>query len=171
MALKSRSLIPFAIYCAVVSVLTIFIAFLIAFPTGVLAALEAMRARLPVTAQAVRLGLALVELPGRFQVVPGQPALVLDVAHNPHSVAALALNLDPAPASARRAAHRDAPSAEQALAALRENHRQIREMVAAPGAEPAPAPTELAPSPRSEVRPFTPTTINPAKTSIAYECA
>ena len=61
---------------------------------GVLAALEAMRARLPVTAQAVRLGLALVELPGRFQIVPGQPALVLDVAHNPHSVAALALNLD-----------------------------------------------------------------------------
>ena len=61
---------------------------------GVLAALEAMRARLPVTAQAVRLGLALVELPGRFQVVPGQPALVLDVAHNPHSVAALTANLD-----------------------------------------------------------------------------
>jgi dihydrofolate synthase/folylpolyglutamate synthase len=26
--------------------------------------------------------------------VPGQPALVLDVAHNPHAVAALALNLD-----------------------------------------------------------------------------
>jgi dihydrofolate synthase/folylpolyglutamate synthase len=26
--------------------------------------------------------------------VPGQPTLVLDVAHNPHSVAALALNLD-----------------------------------------------------------------------------
>ncbi|MFT4193435.1 bifunctional tetrahydrofolate synthase/dihydrofolate synthase [Ottowia sp.] len=62
--------------------------------SGVLAALEAMRPRLPVTAQAVRNGLALVELPGRFQVVPGQPALVLDVAHNPHAVAALALNLD-----------------------------------------------------------------------------
>jgi len=61
---------------------------------GVLAALEALRPRLPVTAQAVRTGLALVELPGRFQVVPGQPALVLDVAHNPHAVAALALNLD-----------------------------------------------------------------------------
>ncbi len=61
---------------------------------GVLAALEAMRQRLPVTAQAVRTGLAMVELPGRFQVVPGQPALVLDVAHNPHAVAALALNLD-----------------------------------------------------------------------------
>ncbi|MGB3071348.1 MAG: bifunctional tetrahydrofolate synthase/dihydrofolate synthase [Ottowia sp.] len=62
--------------------------------SGALAALEALRSRLPVTAQAVRSGLALVELPGRFQVVPGQPSLVLDVAHNPHSVAALALNLD-----------------------------------------------------------------------------
>ena len=62
--------------------------------SGVLAALTAMRQHLPVTAQAVRNGLALVDLPGRFQVVPGQPALVLDVAHNPHSVAALALNLD-----------------------------------------------------------------------------
>ena len=61
---------------------------------GVLAALEALRPRLPVTAQAVRNGLAMVELPGRFQIVPGQPALVLDVAHNPHAVAALAANLD-----------------------------------------------------------------------------
>jgi dihydrofolate synthase / folylpolyglutamate synthase len=62
--------------------------------SGVLAALEALRTRLPVTAQAVRNGLAMVELPGRFQIVPGQPTLVLDVAHNPHSVAALAANLD-----------------------------------------------------------------------------
>ena len=61
---------------------------------GVLAALTALRDRLPVTAQSVRNGLAFVELPGRFQIVPGQPTLVLDVAHNPHSVAALAANLD-----------------------------------------------------------------------------
>lgn len=61
---------------------------------GVLAALTALRQRLPVTAQSVRNGLAFVELPGRFQIVPGQPTLVLDVAHNPHSVAALAANLD-----------------------------------------------------------------------------
>ena len=61
---------------------------------GALAALEALRERLPITAQAVRTGLAMVELPGRFQIVPGQPTLVLDVAHNPQSVAALALNLD-----------------------------------------------------------------------------
>ena len=62
--------------------------------SGALAALETLRGRIPVTAQAVRTGLALVELPGRFQIVPGQPTLVLDVAHNPHSVAALAANLD-----------------------------------------------------------------------------
>jgi dihydrofolate synthase/folylpolyglutamate synthase len=62
--------------------------------SGVLAALEALRQRIPVTAQAVRNGLAMVELPGRFQIVPGQPVLVLDVAHNPHSVAALAENMD-----------------------------------------------------------------------------
>ena len=62
--------------------------------SGAIAALIALRERLPINAQAVRTGLALVELPGRFQIVPGQPALVLDVAHNPQAVAALALNLD-----------------------------------------------------------------------------
>ena len=62
--------------------------------SGVLAALAALRDVLPITAQAVRVGLSMVELPGRFQIVPGQPTLVLDVAHNPHSVAALAENLD-----------------------------------------------------------------------------
>ena len=62
--------------------------------SGALAALVALRDRLPVTAQAVRNGLSLVELPGRFQIIPGQPTLVLDVAHNPHSVAALTANLD-----------------------------------------------------------------------------
>ena len=61
---------------------------------GVLAVFEALRDRLPINAQAVRNGLAMVELPGRFQIVPGQPTLVLDVAHNPQAVAALANSLD-----------------------------------------------------------------------------
>lgn len=61
---------------------------------GALAVFEALYQQLPITAQAVRQGLALVDLPGRFQIVPGQPTLVLDVAHNAQSVAALALNLD-----------------------------------------------------------------------------
>ncbi len=62
--------------------------------SGVLAAFEALRTRLPVTAQAIRNGLAMVDLPGRFQIIPGQPTLVLDVAHNPHAVATLTANLD-----------------------------------------------------------------------------
>ena len=62
--------------------------------SGVLSALEALHDRLPVFAQAVRQGLARVELPGRFQIVPGRPAIVLDVAHNPHAAAHLARNLD-----------------------------------------------------------------------------
>jgi dihydrofolate synthase / folylpolyglutamate synthase len=62
--------------------------------SGAIAALVALRDRLPINAQAVRTGLAMVELPGRFQIVPGQPALVLDVAHNPQAIGALALNLD-----------------------------------------------------------------------------
>lgn len=62
--------------------------------SGVLAVFEALREQLPVSAQAVRNGLAWVDLPGRFQIVPGQPTLVLDVAHNPHAVATLAQNLD-----------------------------------------------------------------------------
>jgi len=62
--------------------------------SGVLAALDAMRVRLPVPAHAIRQGLALVELAGRFQVLPGRPVTVLDVAHNPHAVAHLAANLD-----------------------------------------------------------------------------
>ena len=58
-----------------------------------LAALDALRERVPVANQDVRNGFARVELPGRFQVLPGRPAVVLDVAHNPHAAAVLAQNL------------------------------------------------------------------------------
>jgi dihydrofolate synthase/folylpolyglutamate synthase len=61
--------------------------------SAALAALEALRMQLPAGAQEVRTGLALVELPGRFQVLPGRPTTVLDVAHNPHASATLAQNL------------------------------------------------------------------------------
>ena len=62
--------------------------------SAALAALESLRMRLPVGAQEVRTGLVLVDLPGRFQVLPGRPTVVLDVAHNPHAAATLAQNLD-----------------------------------------------------------------------------
>jgi dihydrofolate synthase/folylpolyglutamate synthase len=54
-----------------------------------LAALDLLRPRLPVSMGAVRDGLVTVELSGRFQVLPGRPAIVLDVAHNPHAAHAL----------------------------------------------------------------------------------
>ena len=62
--------------------------------SAVIAALMALHPRLPVSAQDIRNGFALVELPGRFQVLPGQPTVVLDVAHNPHAAATLAQGLD-----------------------------------------------------------------------------
>ncbi|MGE5384260.1 MAG: bifunctional tetrahydrofolate synthase/dihydrofolate synthase [Betaproteobacteria bacterium] len=58
-----------------------------------LAALQALAGRLPVPMHAIRRGLIETELPGRFQVLPGRPAIVLDVAHNPQAVRALAENL------------------------------------------------------------------------------
>ena len=61
--------------------------------SAALAALDSLRDQLPVSAAAVRQGFALVELPGRFQVMPGQPLVILDVAHNPHAAAVLAANL------------------------------------------------------------------------------
>jgi dihydrofolate synthase/folylpolyglutamate synthase len=54
-----------------------------------LVAIDALRARLPVAGGAVRDGLVGVELPGRFQVLPGRPAVVLDVAHNPQAAGVL----------------------------------------------------------------------------------
>jgi dihydrofolate synthase/folylpolyglutamate synthase len=56
-------------------------------------ALDALRDRLPVSANAVREGLVGVELAGRFQVLPGRPTRVVDVAHNPHAARALAAAL------------------------------------------------------------------------------
>ena len=58
-----------------------------------LAALEALGDKLPVTMQAIRPGLIETELVGRFQVLPGKPAIVLDVGHNPQAIKVLADNL------------------------------------------------------------------------------
>jgi dihydrofolate synthase/folylpolyglutamate synthase len=58
-----------------------------------MAALDTLRERLPVAMQDVRRGLAEVTLPGRFQVLPGRPQVILDVAHNPQAAAVLAANL------------------------------------------------------------------------------
>ncbi|MCZ4330368.1 bifunctional tetrahydrofolate synthase/dihydrofolate synthase [Castellaniella denitrificans] len=62
--------------------------------SAALAALEALRDRLVVTQQDVRQGLLHVSLPGRMQILPGLPATILDVGHNPHAASALGQNLD-----------------------------------------------------------------------------
>jgi len=61
--------------------------------SAALAALDALAERLPVTMQDVRRGLAEVVLPGRFQVLPGRPQVIFDVAHNPEAARILADNL------------------------------------------------------------------------------
>jgi len=66
-----------------------------------IAALDALRDQLPVSAGAVREALATVELPGRFQVLPGRPLVILDVAHNPHAAERLAAALEPMSGSGR----------------------------------------------------------------------
>ena len=58
-----------------------------------LAALDALGDKLPVTMQAIRPGLIETELAGRFQVLPGKPAVVLDVGHNPQAIKVLTDNL------------------------------------------------------------------------------
>ena len=67
--------------------------FQVANASACIAALDALRERMPVTAGDIRNGLVRVENPGRFQVLPGRPALILDVAHNPQAAAALVDNL------------------------------------------------------------------------------
>jgi dihydrofolate synthase/folylpolyglutamate synthase len=61
--------------------------------SAVLAALDVLKERMPVSMEAVRRGLIEVELAGRFQFIPGKPQWILDVAHNPHAARSLAKNL------------------------------------------------------------------------------
>jgi dihydrofolate synthase / folylpolyglutamate synthase len=58
---------------------------------AVLCALDALE--LPIAMQEVRRGLAEVTLPARFQVLPGRPQMILDVAHNVEAARNLADNL------------------------------------------------------------------------------
>ncbi|MGQ5523698.1 bifunctional tetrahydrofolate synthase/dihydrofolate synthase [Chitinimonas sp. PSY-7] len=59
----------------------------------VIAILDALHDRVPVSVGDIKRGLVEVELAGRYQVLPGRPSIVLDVAHNPHAASALAHNL------------------------------------------------------------------------------
>ena len=58
-----------------------------------IAALDAVRDILPVTPDNISQGLLKVELPGRFQVLPSKPRVILDVAHNLNAAHALSNSL------------------------------------------------------------------------------
>ena len=58
--------------------------------SAALAALDEVAGKLPISLGEVKMGLTLVNLPGRLQVMPGRPQIVLDVAHNPHAARSLA---------------------------------------------------------------------------------
>lgn len=60
---------------------------------GALCALDTQSARLPVSMSDLQHGLTAVSLAGRFQVLPGRPQVVFDVAHNPQAACILADNL------------------------------------------------------------------------------
>ena len=64
-----------------------------------LTALDTLRERLPLTAADLRGGLLTADIAGRFQVLPGRPLVVLDVAHNPHAARVLGANLAELPDS------------------------------------------------------------------------
>ena len=58
-----------------------------------LAALDELSEKLPISLGEVKRALAIVTLPGRLQVIPGRPSIVLDVAHNPQAARSLSLGL------------------------------------------------------------------------------
>ena len=64
-----------------------------------LASLDMLDKTLPVSMNAIRQGLLDVVLPGRFQVLPGQPLVILDVAHNPNAARAFSESLATMPFS------------------------------------------------------------------------
>jgi len=69
---------------------------------GVLAVLEALEPRLPVTRSAVVAGLECAQLPGRVHRIPGRVEQVLDVSHNAQAAQALADALQELPVAGRR---------------------------------------------------------------------
>lgn len=57
--------------------------------SSVLAAIDCLQNRIPVSEQAIRQGLRGANLPGRFQLIESEPPVLLDVSHNPQAAQAL----------------------------------------------------------------------------------
>lgn len=69
-----------------------------------LAVIECLNDKLPIDIGSIKRGLLLVSNPGRFQVLPGRPLVILDVGHNPHAARALRQGLMALPFAQKRTA-------------------------------------------------------------------
>ncbi|MDO5069116.1 MAG: bifunctional tetrahydrofolate synthase/dihydrofolate synthase [Neisseria zoodegmatis] len=69
-----------------------------------LAVIECLNDKLPIDIGSIKRGLLLVNNPGRFQVLPGRPLVILDVGHNPHAARALRQGLMALPFAQKRTA-------------------------------------------------------------------
>ncbi len=61
--------------------------------SAALMVLELLQQKLTITADSIRKGLLGLRVPGRFQIIPGDVTVILDVAHNPEAAVELASNL------------------------------------------------------------------------------
>lgn len=68
---------------------------------GALMVVSLLQARLPVSEAAISQSLQSVQLPGRFQIIPGTVSRIFDVAHNPLGIAAFKTNLQHYPGSGK----------------------------------------------------------------------
>lgn len=68
---------------------------------GTLMTLATLAERVPLTPEAIRVGLRQAQIGGRFQVVPGSVEWIFDVTHNPHGAAILARCLKERPCFGR----------------------------------------------------------------------
>ena len=68
---------------------------------GVLMCMTVLQSQLPVSDQLIRTVLPEIVLPGRYQVIDGPPQIILDVSHNPDSIALLSENLQQHPVTGK----------------------------------------------------------------------
>ena len=69
-----------------------------------LAILNELHIQFPLSTGMIKTGLLQTKLFGRFQVLPGSPQIILDVAHNPHSVTTMIANMLKLPFAAKSVA-------------------------------------------------------------------
>ena len=99
---------------------------------GVLMVVELLSKHLPVNQKAIRQALMTVDLPGRFQVISGEPVCIFDVAHNTDALLQLARQLEAFPCRGKMLAVLGMLADKDIKSALREVQGVIAEWFLAP---------------------------------------